>query len=161
MRNLGLIILLLSILVSCTTADAILYVTPTDEEVEVVKFGEVRFNGNECEITGQREVPMGRYTISLYDQTDLGVRLYVSSLHDGHTFQDLLDLQPESGVYYPKPDWVHYAVQLGVTNLESDGGKTYIYRLDRKEEHAIYVGSDHPSSLWFCAPFHVVSSTQE
>ncbi len=120
----------------------------------------VVFDGETCTVSGPTSVSAGQHYFVMSDLSDLYVELYVSTLLDGHTFQDLLDLQPEPGIYYPKPSWVVYATKaygepsgrtLAAGEIEQE------YTLDQSgHEHAIYVGPSN--GLWFCSALEVTDA---
>jgi hypothetical protein len=118
-------ILIPLLLVGCGAPAA----TPTSEPSPepVVEVGDVIFDGTECTVSGSTELPPGRYSFVLKDQSELEVNLFVSRLTDGKTFQDLLDLQSEPGEYVPEQDWIDHAVELGSAWNKPDGGKVHTY----------------------------------
>lgn len=138
-------ILLTLMLVGCGASAA----TPTQEI-------EVTFNGNECTVSGPSEIPIGERPIILNDLSDMNMRLFVSRLIDGKTFQDLLDLQSEPGELYPAPSWVVDAQKYSASDSEDS-----IYVLDEPGEYALYVYSLSPEILWLCAPRQVIEAPIE
>jgi hypothetical protein len=124
---------------------------------------EVTFHGESCDVTSPEVLPVGKYVFVLKDlDRTTSATLYISRLTDGHTYQDLLEPQDAPGDYYPKPDWVVYALKIGhPTN--SSGETTYDVTLEAGE-HAIYVSNWLPTSewgLWFCAPLMVVEPSSD
>ena len=120
---------------------------------------EVTFDGTECTVSGPTELPTGDHKFVLKDLSEQNQVLYVSLLLDGKTYQDLLDLQSEPGEYYPKPRWsVH---TTGGMRRNAKGENVYTFSLDIEGEHAIYLGSAFPHSLWFCAPLKVIEAPSE
>ena len=120
----------------------------------------VTFDGNECTVSGPTELPTGEHSFLLKDLSGQGQYLYVSRLLDGKTFQDVLDLQSEPGVYYPKPSWVVYAPRRPTERI-AEGEHVYTFILNKEGEYAIYLGTSSPSSLWFCAPLKVMEAPSE
>jgi hypothetical protein len=120
---------------------------------------EVIFDGNECTVSGPTELPTGDHSFVLKDLSGQNQVLYVSHLLDGKTYQDLLDLQSEPGEYVPKPSWVVRAAR-GIRR-NAKGERVYTFSLDKEGEHAIYIGSSHPLSLWNCAPLWVTEAPSE
>ncbi len=136
-----------------TTAD-------TAAATEPSNITDVIFDGETCTVSGPTSVSTGQHYFVLNDLSDLYVGLYVSMLVDDHRFQDLLDLQPAPGVYFPKPSWVIYATKAynepsGRALTEDETEQEYT--LDQSEhEHAIYVGPD--DGLWFCSALEVTDT---
>ena len=137
--------------------------TPTSEPLpETVAEGiEVTFDGNECTVSGPTELPIGEHSFFFKDLSGQNQVLYVSHLLDGHTFQDLLDLQSEPGEYYPRPGWAVHARNLGIEWNESVGAQVYTFSIDYDGEHSIHIGRYSPDSLWFCAPLEVIEAPSE
>ena len=152
-------ILITLLLVGCGAPAA----TPTSGPLpeSIAEVGEVIFDGTECTVLGPTELPTGKYSFVLKDLSKINVNLYVSRLTDGKTYQDLLDGQSEPGEYYPKPDWVVHAIEPGSAWSKPDGGEVHTYFLTREGEYAIYLGTDVPPSLWFCAPLRVIEAPSE
>ncbi len=79
------------------------------------------------------------------------------AITDGHTYQDLLDLQSEPGEYVPLPEWAEGPLttfepvdrELGDNEL----GKRLILE---PGEHGIVVRTDE--GLWFCGALVVTDS---
>ncbi|MGD2147548.1 MAG: hypothetical protein PVH41_12700 [Anaerolineae bacterium] len=132
--------------------------TPEPSPEPTVEAGEIVFDGTGCTYTGLTEMPMGRYSFVVDDQSDKDVHLYVVTLTDGKTFQDVLEMQSEPGAYFPKPDWAKYAIEPGSATYKPDGRRVRTYLLTREGEHILYVGGFDPWSLWFCAPFWVTAT---
>ncbi len=106
---------------------------------------------------GPAEVPPGDYTFVLFNETDDPQALYVSYVFDGHTYQDLVDMQGTPGRYWPKPDWVEYADVLDGWMNESRTVYFATYALEEGEV-VVYTGSNRPATLWFCAPLKVTEA---
>jgi hypothetical protein len=66
----------------------------------------VTFNGDECIASVPTELPVGEHQFVLRNLSDQFQSLWVSHILDGHTYQDLLDMQSEPGVYFPGPSWI-------------------------------------------------------
>jgi hypothetical protein len=86
-----LLLLLVLIVTACSSGDDDIRVT---------------FDGNECTMRGPSEIPAGEYQFIWEDKSDLYPALYVGLIHEGHTYQDLLDRQGTPGKYVTKPSWV-------------------------------------------------------
>jgi hypothetical protein len=113
------------------------------------------FDGLECTISGPDEVPAGKYSILLKNLSDEKLALWTGLILDGHTYQDLLDLQSEPGKYYRKPDWLIHPTNAGF-RVEPNGDKVYTWLFNDPGEYVIDIGWSLPESLWFCGSFNVV-----
>ena len=123
----------------------------------------VSFDGERCEVDTE-SVPAGGHAFVVTNDSDQAVHLYVSSLIDGHTFDELLELQEEVGGspnYYPKPDWVVYEdvssdpdarPEIELSDNQSMKGRALTEGTD-----AVYLGTSVPKRLWFCAPLSVTA----
>ena len=132
---------------------------PTATPLALVEAIEVTFDGNECIVTGPTELPTGEHSFLLKDLSGQAQVLYVPHLLDGKTFQDMVDLQSEPGVYYPKPSWCIHAE--ATREWIAEGEDLYTFYLNKEGEHAILLGSWYPLSLWFCAPLKVMEAPSE
>lgn len=116
---------------------------------------EIAFDGNECTVSGPTEVPTGNYPFVWNDLSEQqNTDFWVGRLLDGHTYQDLLDLQSEPGEYYPKPSWVVHS-----SAYYSFDAEIWVVILDEPGDYFIDLGSKH--SLWFCAPFKVIEAPSD
>ena len=130
-----------------------------DDEAEFI---EVPFDGAGCTVS-RESVPAGEWAFVVTDNSDVGVdinNLYVSSLIDGHTFQDVLDLQTEVGGppnYYPKPDWVVYEETSWAArrDIELAENQSATMRVLTAGTDAVYLYT-RDDELWFCAPLEVI-----
>ena len=122
-------VLVMVLVVGCNAPAA----TPTSEASPepVIELGEVIFDGTECTYSGPTELVPGRYSMILRDLSDIDVDIWVGRTTDGKTYQDFMDLAIDPNVYFPKPDFVNYAIEPGRTLLAPDGGAvhTYIFEL--------------------------------
>ena len=152
-------ILVTLLLVGCGAPAATPTPIPPTATLTPVPPIEVTFDGTECTVSGPTELPTGDHKFVLKDLSEQNQVLYVSLLLDGKTYQDLLDLQSEPGEYYPKPSWVVHT--KGGMRRNAKGEHVWTYSLDIEGEHAIYLGSAFPHSLWFCAPLKVIEAPSE
>ena len=130
------------------------------EAEPVVPVLEVTFDGSGCTVEGPAELPTGKHAVSLRDLSGQHQLLYVSLLLEGKTYQDLLDLQSEPGVNFPKPDFVVHGWHIG-RKQTPDGAVIHTFVLSEAGEHAIYLGTANPATLWLCAPLKVVEAAPE
>jgi hypothetical protein len=165
LRTVGLVALLLigtMIWTGCDGGETPPPSTPTIPEAALEEFV-VNFYGDSCDSTAPDVLSEGQYKFVLNDvEGTTKPELYISRLTEGHTYQDLLDPQEEPGDYYPKPDWIVYAVKIGYVDPDT-GERAYKVTLT-PGEHAIYVSNWLPTNewgLWFCEPLTVVETTSE
>lgn len=116
---------------------------------------EAVFDGIECTHSGPAEVSAGEYSILLKNLSNEELGLWTGLILDGHTYQDLLDLQSEPGKYYRKPEWLVYPTKTGFWDEPNDD-KVYTFLFSEAGEYVIDVGWSLPESLWFCGSFWVV-----
>ena len=123
----------------------------------------VTFTGNECTSTVPAELPVGEHQFVIRDlsannpEFGLSVGYYL----DGHTYQDILDMQSEPGEYFPKPSWVVESRMklVGTENWPID--KVYTFYLDTVGEHGFSADALYPPSHWECGSFQVVEAPSE
>ncbi len=117
-----------------------------------------------CTLTGPDSVRAGEtYFVVLENTTEEFLDLYVSLLADGHTYEEMVELQPAPGVYFPKPSWVEYA------NYERAAANEFDETADLASDasgwafssepgpHAVYTGINRTDSLWLCGTFEAAS----
>jgi hypothetical protein len=128
---------------------------------------QVTFDGNSCPALEPAELPPGKLSFILYNTSDMNVKLEVARLLQNKTMQDLLDIQKEPGVWWPKPSWVEHTSAGGAAWAANDGGKVWNYKPYIPGEYFIYViifDYDNDASenkLWFCQQFSVKGSPSE
>ena len=127
--------------------------TPTPQSVEV-DF-EVTFDGNGCTVSGPTEVPIGEYSFLLNNTSDIRVKLVVGQLLDGHTYQDMLDLQTEPGDTFGIEPWMSKPFYY------TRDHKMYFVSLDEAGEHVISISVYKHLGIWLCVPFQVVDTSSE
>lgn len=120
---------------------------------------EVLFDGENCSSTGPTELTAGEHSMVITNTTDdATVAMYVRRLVDGHTYQDLLDVQAAiggPGTYHPKPAWVLPTPQTTPGEVLSD----HSYRYDHLLEAGTYALVVGPSDeVWFCGGFDVIEA---
>ena len=134
----------------------------------------VTFDGDGCSYSGPTELQTGVHSIVFKDLSDQNQEPYrdlfleTGRILDGHTYQDIVDLQSEPGeyFYFPKPDWV---VLLGAMSgslwEESAGARIYTLRFDEAGEYLVWVNR-FPRPLgswigWICGSFQAVEAPDE
>lgn len=115
----------------------------------------VTFDGKECTVSGPAELPTGEYLIAYKNRSGQALPLYVERLRDGHTFQDLLDLQSEPGALFPEPEFIT-TVRKKEYEQVAEGEMVYTYSFDKEAEH--YIVLWRGEQLWLCAPFQVTEA---
>ena len=106
-------------------------------------------------------MPAGNYQFIVKNLTDEEIDLGVALIKDGKTYQDFLDRQGEPGVFVVKPSWAKHDPKIYRGWNEELGGNEITVMLFEVGEHAIDVGPNDKSSLWFCAPLIVVEAPSE
>ncbi len=125
-------------------------VTPTSTP-HAIDF-EVTFDGNGCTVSGPTEVPIGNYSFFLNNTSDSRVELKVAQFLDGHTYQDLVDLQTEPGNNFRIEYWMSQPFKY------TKDHKIYIVSLDEAGEHGIAISVYPHVGIWLCVPFQVIES---
>ena len=113
---------------------------------------EVTFDGNGCTVSGPTEVPIGDYSFLLNNVSDRKVKLVVGQLLDGHTFQDMLDLQTEPGDIFDIEPWMSKPFYY------TKDHKIYSVSLDEAGEHVISISVYNHVAIWLCIPFQVIET---
>lgn len=117
---------------------------------------EVTFDGNGCTVSGPTEVPIGDYSFLLNNTSDSRVKLVVGQLLDGHTFQDLVDLQTEPGDNFMIESWMSKPFYY------TKDHKIYFVSLDEAgDEHVISISVYNHVAIWLCVPFQVIETPSE
>ena len=123
--------------------------TPTEEPIE---YGEVTFDGVECNVSGPDEVPPGIYTIVLNNMSAHDLRMGVVQIIDGKTYQDVVDLASEPDEYIPFIPFITYPFFFTYDH------ETYTYYLDEAGEHYIAVQDSLKTHNWLCKSFQVLEA---
>jgi hypothetical protein len=148
-----------------TTTETTTTVAPTTTVAMSAAVIGVSFDGERCEVDTE-SVPAGGHAFVVTNDSDHAVALYVSSLVDGHTFDELLELQEEVGGSpnsWPKPDWVVYESPSPEPDARpevelSDNQFMEARRLTEGTD-AVYLAAfvPGPERIWFCAPLSVTA----
>jgi hypothetical protein len=135
-------------------------IPPTPTAQLIAADFEVTSDGSECNVSGPSSVPPGKYRFILNNLgSDETVSLWWGRLDDSHTFQDLLDLQSEPGVFFGQPSWLD--VSTNHPHQLDTHSSVYNVYLTEEGEYSIHIGGRRPTSLWFCAPLTVGESPSE
>ena len=125
--------------------------TPTPQPSKITF--EVTFDSDEnCIVTGPNEIPTGEYLFQLNNQSDRKVNITVTHLIDGHTYEDLFDLQDEYGEPFVIVYWMSQPYYF------TKDHKVWHYTLDEAGEYAILVVQYVFEGKWICQPIQVVES---
>jgi len=116
---------------------------------------EVTFDGNDCTVSGPTEVPIGDYSFLLNNVSGQKVLLGVTQFLDGHTFQDLIDLQTEPGDNFMIESWMSKPSYYTKDHI------TWTVSLDEAGEHGILISVYNHIGIWLCAPFQVIENPSE
>jgi len=117
---------------------------------------EVTFDQNHhCVVNGPAEVPPGDYLFRLTNQSDRKVDMAVTHLIEGHTYQDLLDLQNEAGEPFIKVYWMSQPYYF------THDHQVWTYSLEEAGEHVILVLQHMFVGSWICDPFMVTEAETE
>lgn len=108
---------------------------------------EVTWDGNECVVTGPSVVPVGYHEFIWRDLTGHGYGLAVRYLHDGYTYQDLLDVQGGPGKMFSRPSWVE-EIDGRYKRDDTIGAEVLTYHLNRGGNYDIHFWDTN--SLWVC-----------
>ena len=125
----------------------------------------VMFDGEGCSVTGPSAIRSGETLFILEDRTDFGASLYVSGLHDGHTYQEMVELSEAAGgpgSYYPKPAWVENQRRIHLPPSEEivlADNETFASFFLKAGPNSVYVYAD--GGLWFCGPLEVMEAASE
>ena len=147
-------ILIAVLLVGCSTPTASL--TPLPEMPY-----EVTLEGDECVYSGPTELPVGEYEIIFKNKGELsGGEVYVFYLRDGHTHQDLVNVQSEPGEYFER-DWTVYSMKDYV-GWDEDNNNIYNFHLNDVGDYSIVVNYEaEQKNIWLCSPLTVIETTSE
>jgi len=109
---------------------------------------EVTWDGTECVVTGTSVVPVGYNEFIWRDLTEHGYGLAVRYLHDGYSYQDLLNLQDEPGEFIPsRPSWVE-EIEGRYRRDDSLDAEVYTYHFDQEGNYDIHFWDS--TFLWVC-----------
>ncbi len=127
-------------------------------ERKVAVLLEVTFDGEACTTEGPTVVPTDTHSFVLKDLTGEGLAdVRTMAIAEGHTYEDLLDLQSEPGEYVPLPEWAEWPLttfEPGDRELgDNDLGKRLILE---PGVHGIVVGTG--KGIWFCGRLTVTDS---
>ena len=114
----------------------------------------VTFDENGITVSGPSVLPTGKHSIIFNHLYDLNQVLYLLLFDEGYTYQNLIDLQSQPGVWWPKPTWCSY-VQTWDVELIEEGKSVYTHILDTKGDYIIYTYSENPRSLWLGGPLTI------
>jgi hypothetical protein len=143
-------ILITLVMVGCST--------PADAPAPDI---EVIFDGNECIVSGPTKVTTGKLVIALKDLSGEIDDLQALRLLDGHTHQDLLDLQNEPGENNKEHVPKRQSLRIGKSWNDSIGGEVYPFYLYAEGEYSISIASFNLKRAWYCAPLKVIEAPSE
>ena len=118
---------------------------------------EVTWDGNECIVTGPSVVPVGYHEFIWKDHTDHGYGLAVRYLHEGYTYQDLLDVQGEPGRLISQPSWVE-EIDGRYRRDDTISAEILTFHLNRGGNYDIHFWDTN--SLWVCGGLTAVGDPE-
>jgi hypothetical protein len=141
MKKCLLLITVLLVITACGPSATPQPVLDDEFVAQVIEEGiEVTFDGEKCTDLGMVVLPEGEYTVVFRDMFGKGTAdLHVSQLVDGHTYQELIELQ-ESDVTHWNVDTEYHTL---ANQIDSDfdlstGIKRITFALE-EGEHAVYI----------------------
>jgi hypothetical protein len=143
------------LLTACTQATEVPTATNIPASTPHTIDFEVTFDGNGCTVSGPTEVPIGDYSFLFNNTSGRRAKLVVGQLLDGHTFQDLLDLQTEPGDTFGIEPW------MSTPFYYTKDHKVYTVSLDEAGEHCTSISEYKHVGIWLCAPFQVIENLSE
>ena len=146
---------MLFILTGCTQAPEVPEASKTPASTPHMIDFEVTFDGNGCTASGPTDVPIGDYSFLLINSSGRGAKLVVTQLLDGHSYQDMVDLQTEPGDNFMIETWMSRPFYF------SKDQKVYVVALDEAGEHGIVISEDKHAGIWLCAPFQVIENSSD
>lgn len=124
---------------------------------------DVVFDGEECIVTGPESVSAGEFVFVFTDNSGLAtdsapVDLWVRQYLDGHTHQELIELQQDEyggpgGSIQARPPWVvNTRVSYDAPELDlAENQKQSAYILE-PGAHGLNVSISAPERQWLCTP---------
>jgi len=108
---------------------------------------EVTWDGNECIVTGPSVVPVGYHEFVWRDHTNHGYGFAVRYLHEGYTYQDMLDVQGEPGKLFSRPSWVE-EIEGSYRRDDSIDAEVFTFHFDQEGNYDIHLWDTN--FLWIC-----------
>jgi hypothetical protein len=151
-------------LVACGAPDPTATATPVRTMIDAKTVDEeyvINFDGTQCILSGPPTVPVGDYRIVLNNLTGERMGFAVGHIRDGHTYQDLLDMQGKPGApMFSEPDWVSWPI---VTQKSDATNERHVstFSLEWEGEYFSVVGDTRHTSTWFCGSIVVAEGPSE
>ena len=119
---------------------------------------DITFDGSRCTYSGTTVVPTGVHSFVVKDLTgEPPADMRTMAIADGHTYQDLLDLQGEPGEYVPLPEWAEWPLTTyQPVDRELADNESANQLILEPGEHGITIRTD--DGLWFCGALTVTDS---
>ena len=116
-------------------------------------------DGKECAYTGPTELPAGEYEILINNTSEIATDIHIARMLDGHTYQEVLEMQPEPGAYFDMDfSWFEGSMR----NLAGwDENDNYIYRFSLNKEGEYAIGFLPAEGFWFCGSIMVYAAPAE
>lgn len=162
MKQISILIVILILISACGQSATPQPVLDDEFVARVRQEGlEVTFDGETCTDLGQVVLPEGEYTLTFVDEPHKGTAdLHVSQLVNGHTFQELVDLQGGDRTKWNVDESYHVlANQIGGKYDISTGIKKVTFALE-EGEYTVFVLNVKPVEViteqFFCFPITIV-----
>ena len=128
---------------------------------------EVTFDGESCNVSPS-SVPAGARPVVVTNNSDEGIILAVSSIGEGHTYEELIELQNAAGglpAYFSKADWLQDesysfdpSTQVPDDELaDHQSAETFVLT---HGTDAVYLYGYSPERLWFCGPLEIALASE-
>lgn len=128
----------------------------TTETASSVAAIEVTFDGVTCGSNGPSTVAAGEHSFLLIDRSDRPrTEMWVAYLAEGHTYEELLELQDEAGGPGSdgvRPAFVMSTAMVAPPSSPADGQTLYLHELEPGAHAFVVGGSD---AQWICGSFEV------
>jgi hypothetical protein len=127
--------------------------TGDDADAAVI---EVTYDGTECTSNAPASVPAGEQTFVLINNSDHVTQLLVADIEEGHTYQELIDLQNEAGgagTEFGTFEWLALTPLIAPASKISDTEMQYEYDL---QIGGISLFLAPSGQLWLCGGFEAV-----
>jgi hypothetical protein len=164
----GLLLTAIFILITACGPSATPHPVLDDEFVErVIEEGiEVTFDGAKCTDIGLVVLPEGEYSIAFIDEVRKGTAdLHVSQLVNGHTYQELVELQGGDPTKWNVDEsYLKLANQIDTDYDISTGIKRITFALE-EGEYAVFILNVKPLEVVteqiFCFPITIVDDSSK
>jgi hypothetical protein len=127
--------------------------TGDDVDADII---EVVYDGTECTSNAPASVSAGEQTFVLINNSDHVAQLLVADIEEGHTYQELIDLQNEAGgagTEFGTQEWLAFTPLIAPASKISDTEMQYEYDVQIGGVSLFLAPS---GQLWLCGGFEAV-----